>query len=1061
MKIQRIIPIALILALLYPAMTFGQKKGIAKIALVQASAKKNQDPFMSDYDPAKVRPIMIENFNNILNLFEKAGEMGADLVCGPEDIQNIGSYGLYIDRKDPVTGKFLFNSLAIEIPGPLTDQIGMIAKKYSMYIIAPLYEDSDGKIFNTALVFDRNGNITGKHRKTILPVMETWLVSTGDEYEIYQTDFASIAVATCWEISYPEISTIYAVKGADIIFNPTMARDNKPGESLSTAPMFITRAKDNSVYIAPVVLGTEGNGIIDFEGNIIAEELGKENTVIMAEIDFSRERTYDSRWWETINGTNNIRAMMMKSRRPDIFSTLADPNPPILDRYKDIHLTTGDTGRQLKAVSEVDYGPKGDTLLNDNESTPLKLHVIPYPQQIMPGGEYFLIDGILTIVLDKNAGSADMFTAEELIRDLKNNWNIQAEIGTGGTGPVLVLTHRQTPKMIPLQGYQLLTSKNKLVIRSNSVEGLFYGTQTFLQVITDDEGLYKVPGMVINDWPDIQQRAVHYDTKHHQDKASYVKSFIKELAAYKVNMLVWEWEDKFAYPSHPEIGAPGAFTIAEMQEFTRYARQYHIQIVPLVQGLGHVSFILKWPQHKHLREIEASNWEFCPLKEGSYELLFNLWNDALKATPGSEYIHIGSDETYELGTCDRCKLKSEEIGRSGLYQLFINKSAAYLQPKGRKVMAWETPMGWKIGDSPARGIEPAKGLILTESYDYETPDLTYVKEARSMGFKVFAYDPNPGVVPLMVPYVFEKGEEGKVRAGSLEKSYRFLSHAAKSGAFDGMISTSWDDDGLHNQMWMLHFINAAAWSWNGSKPTLEEFRRSFFTRYYGTAVSDIDELYQLLNEGVYYYASTMERNVWHYGEIGKTHLPDLPRGDALEYDPFWNTEYKEKVIQSEDILNKMNRALHIIAENKNAGIKQKYDFEIFRTTAELIRHTCLTYLDLSNLEHAIREAHVNRFVDYNVTHDNLLKAQQIVESSLKRREMVFNDLVRTYEETRLPRGMSTPDKDFFWQQDRARHFAFRRPDMSFLIYDEQLLDMEGYLEKLKAYIEFFRITGQR
>jgi len=36
-----------------------------------------------------------------------------------------------------------------------------------------------------------------------------------------------------------------------------------------------------------------------------------------------------------------------------------------------------------------------------------------------------------------------------------------------------------------------------------------------------------------------------------------------------------------------------------------------------------------------------------------------------------------------------------------------------------------------------------------------------------------------------------------------------------------MICTSWDDDDLHNQMWMMHFVNAVAWSWNGSKPSLE------------------------------------------------------------------------------------------------------------------------------------------------------------------------------------------------------------------------------------------------
>jgi predicted amidohydrolase len=337
----------------------GQKNTTAKIAVIQATGLPNQDPFMDDYDQAKVRPQMIAHFNKLLGLFEQAGQMGADLVCGPEDMQHIGSYGLYIDTKDPETGKALFSSLAVPVPGPLTDQIAVIARKYKMYIVAPVYETDGEKVFNTAIIFDRQGKIIGKHRKTLLPVMETWLVSTGDQYDVYRTDFASIAIATCWEISYPEISTIYALKGADIIFNPTMSPDNEPGKSLGTAHMFITRARDNSVYIAPVSLGSDGNGIIGFDGSVIAESIGKENAVIMAEIDFSKERINDSKWWETINGTKNIKAMMLKSRRPDIFNLLSDPNPPALEKYKDIHLTTGEPERQLKAVREVDYGPKG------------------------------------------------------------------------------------------------------------------------------------------------------------------------------------------------------------------------------------------------------------------------------------------------------------------------------------------------------------------------------------------------------------------------------------------------------------------------------------------------------------------------------------------------------------------------------------------------------------------------------------------------------------------------------------------------------------------------------
>ena len=334
-----------------------QHGGKASIAVIQATGMPRQDPFMGDYDPQKVRPQMMAHFNKLLGLFDEAGRRGADLVCGPEDMQNIGAYGLHIDVLDPETGKIFAKSLAVPVPGPMTDLVAGIAKMHKMYIIAPIYEALGDKVYNTAVVFDREGRIIGKHRKTILPVMETWLVSTGDAFEVYETDFGKFAVATCWELNYPEIPAIYALKGADIIFHPTMGRDNQPGQSLATAHMYITRARDNSVYIAPVILGEDGTGIIDFNGDVITEAVGQQDVVIMAEVDFARERINESKWWETINGTNNIKAIHFKSRRPEIYRMLIEPSPPVLDRYKEIHLTTGDRERQLKAVREVDYGP--------------------------------------------------------------------------------------------------------------------------------------------------------------------------------------------------------------------------------------------------------------------------------------------------------------------------------------------------------------------------------------------------------------------------------------------------------------------------------------------------------------------------------------------------------------------------------------------------------------------------------------------------------------------------------------------------------------------------------
>ncbi len=693
------------------------------------------------------------------------------------------------------------------------------------------------------------------------------------------------------------------------------------------------------------------------------------------------------------------------------------------------------------------------------------INLIPYPQKVVLEGDDFIIGSTLSIVLDANATKKDHFAAEELSRQLKKDWNIKSVILKTAPGKAIKLTRKNVPENIALlpknkagQAYELTTSANQLTVRAKGEAGLFYGIQTLLQLIQKGPDGVHIKGMKISDWPNIPIRANHYDTKHHQDKREYVESFIRDLARYKINMLVWEWEDKFEYPSHPEIGAPGAFTLEEMQEMTLYAQRYHVQIVPLVQGLGHVSYILKWPQFNHLREIPASNWEFCPLKDGSYELLNDLWQDAIKATPGSEYIHIGTDESYEIGKgveCG-CEARMKEIGKHGLMTEFINRCAKPLMEKGRTVMAWSAE--YKSDEK----LNPLKGMVV----DMLSSRIEKVKVAKNAGYEVFVYDPNPGIEPLFLPYFYKlKGVANKgiysteiEVENALQRSYNEVSRAATSGVFDGMINTSWDDSGLHNQAWMLSFINSAEYSWSGNNPSLEEFGEKFFLNYYGNNSSNMKELYTLLTKAGYYYYKSFERRVWHYGDIGKTHLPDMPRGDNLEYDEFWNREYAGKINESNEQLKQIDRAAQIIQANKEAGIKNSYDLEVFTSIVDLLRHTCNTYLTLSNLEKAIKQAHNQRFISHSAAYSALEEAVGFIDKNLEERQKVYEDLVVTWEKTRLPKGLSTDDKQFFFRQDRARHFAFRRADMSYLIYDEELLGLEDYKIKLLEYMEWYKKT---
>jgi hexosaminidase len=696
----------------------------------------------------------------------------------------------------------------------------------------------------------------------------------------------------------------------------------------------------------------------------------------------------------------------------------------------------------------------GSSIAEKSELWEAEISLIPYPQDVEVFADSLIFGRRIEVVLRGNTSAADRFAADDLVERLIDGWDVRAQVREGGPdddrrgrGRAIVLERVKGDGTLGDQGYELSVSGDGITVRAQSDAGLFYGTRTLIQLFKKSGDGISIRHLKITDRPDIRLRAAHYDTKHHQDKFDYVQSFIRDLADYKINMLLWEWEDKFEYPSHPEIGAPGAFTTAEIQELTDYARRYHVRIVPLVQGLGHVSFILKWPQFAHLREIPASNWEFCPLKDGSYELLFDLWKDAAAATRGSEYLHIGCDETYELGLGVECGCQAamEKLGKDGLFQKFINRCSEYVLKMGRK------PISWGGGFRAGSNLRPPKGHVVGG----RNPE--QAGAAKAAGYQTYVYDPNPGIEHLFLPYFYS--ESPYYKGPCLERSRKPVAEAALSGYYDMMINTSWDDSGLHNQVWMMSWINSAEWSWSGGKPGLDEFIDKYFVSYYGPQAGDMRELWMLLTKGGYYYMDTFERKVWHWGDIGKTHLPDLPRGDALEYDPFWKREYAEITRRSRHQYGQMQKAMAICKANLvKENVRHAYDFEVFNSIAELIAHTAKVYIDLAALEDAITEAHRARFSSHEAALAGLEKAQEIVERSLAERQAVFSSLVAVWEKTRLPKGMDTPEKYFFFRQDRARHYGFRRADMSYLICDEQMLNLEGYLEQLKSYKEWYRET---
>ena len=132
-----------------------------------------------------------------------------------------------------------------------------LAKKYGVYLSAGSMPESDekGHIYNTAYVFDRTGVQIAKHRKMHLfdinveggqSFKESDTLTAGKQITVFETEFGKIGLCVCYDMRFPELARLMALKGAKVIIVPGAF-------NMTTGPahweiMFRCRALDNQVY---------------------------------------------------------------------------------------------------------------------------------------------------------------------------------------------------------------------------------------------------------------------------------------------------------------------------------------------------------------------------------------------------------------------------------------------------------------------------------------------------------------------------------------------------------------------------------------------------------------------------------------------------------------------------------------------------------------------------------------------------------------------------------------------------------------------------------------------
>ncbi|NOZ29784.1 MAG: family 20 glycosylhydrolase [Chloroflexi bacterium] len=358
---------------------------------------------------------------------------------------------------------------------------------------------------------------------------------------------------------------------------------------------------------------------------------------------------------------------------------------------------------------------------------------IPQPKSVewLPGR--FAWDGIEALVVSESGDKRPLAWATALCEELSARLGRALAVRPAaamepglwlaataeGDASTLQLDLPQAP-----EGYVLQITPTTLLIAARRPAGLYYGLQTLRQLLADaaDESL-ALPAVRITDWPDLAVRGIHLDLKGAMAPFDYWREVIVTLAHYKINALLIEYEDKFPYTGHPDIVGPGALTPGEVAELVELAREHCIEVIPLVQCLGHVEYVLRHERYAHLRE-DGELSQYCPLEPGAAELFREMADEVIAAHPYSRYFHLGADETWVLGQCPRCREEAARQGKLGLYMDYVVPAIEHIRSRGKVPIIWDD-MVWRTPQPDRVDRFPADTVMCDWFYHITEPQVPY------------------------------------------------------------------------------------------------------------------------------------------------------------------------------------------------------------------------------------------------------------------------------------------------------------------------------------------------
>lgn len=269
--------------------------------------------------------------------------------------------------------------------------------------------------------------------------------------------------------------------------------------------------------------------------------------------------------------------------------------------------------------------------------------------------------------------------------------------------------------------YTVKHTRGKVTVKAATRLTLLFGADTVLQ-LCDKKGLRRAN---VDDRPSHPMRGFHMGLPHRDQFEFTRRLFRYVLLPLRINTVFVEFAGGMRFDRHPAISEgwlraaenfekglqpvmPHSGMVTErtllekdeVREILGCAHELGLEVIPEVQSLGHVQYITyaypeiaeidpNKPKLEDIRKEDVRPADFyahsyCPTHPKSMQIIHDIIDEIVEVAQPRRYVHIGHDEVYQIGVCERCRDKDP----GDIFAKHVTDLHDYLQKKGLGTMLW-------------------------------------------------------------------------------------------------------------------------------------------------------------------------------------------------------------------------------------------------------------------------------------------------------------------------------------------------------------------------------------